>query len=356
MQLRYARCMFLTSVATAKLPYLYSQDEICEWYVKQSAGVLDAAWVRSMFAATEVQGRRFVLPLEEIVKPRDFGERNGLFLEYAPHLLQTTLATALDKAALESSAVQALATVTSSGFLTPSLDSYLINDAHLADATRRLPIVGLGCAAGVSGLAHAVNWATGAGCQNVVLAAIELNSLTYRPQDIDKVNAVGAALFADGAAVVVGRADVACGWKLIGSGSYTLPKSTDLMGWDMDADGYGLILLEDVPEAVAEMAPENLRRFLEQHGLTQNQITDWVIHPGGPKILSALEKTTRLPAAAIQRSRTGLARYGNLSSCSVLYSLSEFIQEPAKHGDHAMCVAFGPGFSMEMVLLRYCAQ
>jgi alkylresorcinol/alkylpyrone synthase len=348
--------MFLTSIATAKLPYVYSQDEICEWYVKQSAGVLDAAWVRSMFEATEVQGRRFVLPLEEIVKARDFGERNGLFLEYAPHILQGTLSAALDKAGLDVADVQALATVTSSGFLTPSLDSYVINDAHLSDHTRRLPIVGLGCAAGVSGLAHAINWATGAGCQNVILAAIELNSLTYRPQDIDKVNAVGAALFADGAAAVVCRADATCGWKLTGSGSYTLSKSTDLMGWNMDANGYGLILLEDVPEAVAEMTPDNLRRFLEQQGLTQTQIKSWVLHPGGPKILSALAKATQLPDAAIQRSRDGLARYGNLSSCSVLYSLAEFIQEPAKHGDHAMCVAFGPGFSMEMVLLRYCAQ
>ena len=355
MQLRYALCMFITSVAVAKLPYLYSQDEICEWYVKQSAGILDASWVRGMFAATEVQGRRFILPLEEIVKPRDFGERNGLFLEHAPHLLQQTVSAALDKASLDGADVEALATVTSSGFLTPSLDSYVMNDTHLADATRRLPLVGLGCAAGVSGLAHAVNWAKGAGCQNVILAAIELNSLTYRPQDIDKVNAVGAALFADGAAAVACRADVNCGWKLMASGSYTLPKSTDLMGWDMDANGYGLILSEDVPEAVAEMAPENLRRFLEQHGLMQNQVKNWVIHPGGPKILSALEESTRLPVVAIQRSRDGLARYGNLSSCSVLYSLADFIQEPAKHGDHAMCVAFGPGFSMEMVLLRYCA-
>jgi alkylresorcinol/alkylpyrone synthase len=345
--------MFLTSVATAKLPHIYSQDEICEWYVKQSAGILDAAWLRSVFAATLVQNRRFVLPLEEIVKPRDFGERNRLFLEHAPHLLQLTVTDALKKSSLEGAAVQALATVTSSGFLTPSLDSYVINEAHLSDSTRRLPMVGLGCAAGVSGLAHAVNWAKGAGCQNVVLAAIELNSLTYRPQDIDKVNAVGAALFADGAATVVCRADVACGWKFVGSSSTTLPKSTDLMGWDMDANGYGLILLEDVPEAVAEMAPDNLRRFLEQHGLTPHQIKNWVLHPGGPKILTALQKTTGLPDAAIQRSRDGLARHGNLSSCSVLYALAEFIQEPAKHGDHAMCVAFGPGFSMEMLLLKY---
>lgn len=347
--------MFIVSAVSAQLPYAYSQDETCEWYVNQVASVLDASWLRAMFAATRVQERRFVVPLDEVVKPRDFGERNGLFQDRAPHLLQVTLMDSLQKAGLTSSDVAAVATATSSGFLTPSLDAHLINAAHLPEGTRRMPLVGLGCAAGVSGLAHAIHWAKGAGCKNVVLAAVELNSLTYRPQDVDKVNAVGAALFADGAATVVCRADVTKGWKFIGSGTYTLPNSTDLMGWDMAADGYGLILSEDVPEAVAEMAPENLRRFLEEYGLTQNQITEWILHPGGPKILSALAATTTLPEAAFTRSLSGLSRYGNMSSCSVLYSLAEFLQEPAKDGHHAVLLAFGPGFSMEMVLLRYYA-
>lgn len=345
--------MFIASATSAQLPYAYSQDEICEWYVTQSSGILKASWLRAMFAATRVQERRFVLPLEEIVKPRDFGERNALFLEHAPCILQPVLTESIQKADLTPSGVEALLAVTSSGFLTPSLDAHLINEANLPETTRRMPLVGLGCAAGVSGLAHAVNWAKGAGCQNVAFAAIELNSLTYRPQDVDKVNAVGAALFADGAAAVVCRSDVKRGWKFIGSGSTTLPKSTDLMGWDMDANGYGLVLSEDVPGAVAEMAPGNLRDFLNQHGLTQNQVTEWVLHPGGPKILAALQQSTQLPDSAIQRSLDGLARYGNLSSCSVLYSLAHFIQEPATHGDTAVLVALGPGFSMELILLKY---
>lgn len=347
--------MFIVSAVTAQLPYAYAQDEICEWYIKQGAGVLGEAWLRTMFAATRVESRRFVMPLDEIVKPRAFGERNGLFLEHAPRLLQLAITDSLQRATLAPSDVKALAAVTSSGFLTPSLDSHLINAARLPETTRRMTVVGLGCAAGVSGLAHAVHWAKGAGCQNVIFAAIELNSLTYRPQDIDKVNAVGAALFADGAAAVVCRSDVTSGWKIVGSGSYILPKSTDLMGWDwdMDAGGYGLILSEDVPEVVAEMAPGNLRRFLKQHGVTQSQIKEWILHPGGPKILSAMAGSTKLPEPAIRRSLDGLARYGNLSSCSVLYSLADFIQEPAVAGDHAVLVAFGPGFSMEMILLRY---
>lgn len=345
--------MFIVSAVSAQLPHAYSQDETCEWYVKQAGPALDASWLRTMFTATRVRERRFVLSLEEVVRPRDFGERNRLFLEHAPRLLRTAIAGSLQKADLEPEDVEALAVATSSGFLTPSLDAYLINAAQLPEGTRRMPLVGLGCAAGVSGLAHAAHWAKGADCQNVVLAAIELNSLTYRPQDVDKVNAVGAALFADGAAAVVCRADVTRGWKFMGSGSFTLPNSTDLMGWDMAADGYGLILSEDVPEAVAELAPENLKRFLHQYGVAQDQINAWILHPGGPKILSALAKTTTLPESAFQRSLSGLSRYGNMSSCSVLYSLAEFLEEPAKAGHYAVLLAFGPGFSMEAVLLKY---
>lgn len=345
--------MFICSVGIAKFPHAYSQEETCEWYVKQTRGKLDEAWLRTMFAATLVRNRRFVLPLDEVVKPRDFGERNGLFLEHAVAMLGTVISEALKNATLSVANVEALAAATSSGFLTPSLDAYLMSEYDLSPMTRRMPLVGLGCAAGVSGLAHAMNWAKGAGCQNVVLAAVELNSLTYRPQDMNKVNAVGAALFADGAAAVVCRSDVKKGWKKIASASYTLPKSADLMGWDMDADGFGLILSEAVPEAVAEMAPKNLNRFLHQNGIVQAQIATWILHPGGPKILSALAETTTLPESAFQRSLDGLSRYGNMSSCSVLYSLAEFIQEPAKGGDYTMLVAFGPGFSMELVLLQY---
>lgn len=345
--------MFLTSISTAKLPHVYSQEETCEWYVQQTRGKLDETWLRSMFAATCVRHRRFVLPLEEVVTPRDFGERNALFLGHAVPTLGVVIHNALKDASLSAAHVEAVVAATSSGFLTPSLDAHLMNECHLAPTARRMPLLGLGCAAGVSGLAHAMNWAKGAGCQNVVFSAIELNSLTYRPQDMDKVNAVGAALFADGAAAVVCRSDVKMGWKKVASASTTLPKSTDLMGWDMDADGFGLILSEDVPEAVAAMASENLERFLQHHGLTQDQITEWILHPGGPKILSALSEATALPESAFKRSLDGLSRYGNMSSCSVLYSLAEFLQEPAEDGNHAMLLAFGPGFSMEMLLLQY---
>lgn len=345
--------MFLTAAATASFPHRYSQDEICTWVEKRTSDARSEEWIRNLFRNTGVEYRAFALPLEEIAKPREFGERNALFTEHAPHLLQPAIAKALQQANLKPTDVDAVVTVTSSGFMTPSLDAHLINICGFPPETLRLPIVGLGCAAGISGLSHAIAWANGRQQHNVVFAAIELNSLTYRPGDAAKVNSIGAALFGDGAAVVVCRGDVHGGWKYAASASYTLPQSTDLMGWDMAADGYGLILSEDVPDAVAEMAPKPLRRFLEENALTQSDLKKWVIHPGGPKILSRLSEATGLTGEPIDRSRRGLAAHGNQSSCSALYSLADLLTEPAHVGDTCCCLAFGPGFSMEMLLLKY---
>lgn len=345
--------MFLTAAATASFPHRYSQDEICSWVEKHAESERGAEWIRSLFQNTGVKYRAFALPTEEIARPRDFGERNALFTEHAPRLLQPAIAKALHQANLAPFDVEALVTVTSSGFMTPSLDAHLLNICGFPAKALRLPLVGLGCAGGVSGLAHAVAWATGHQKRNVVFAAIELNSLTYRPGDATKVNSIGVALFGDGAAAVVCRGDAHVGWKAVASASYTLPQSTDLMGWDMSDDGYGLILSEDVPEAVGEMAPRPLCRFLEENGLTQKEVRKWLIHSGGPKILSQLSESTGIGGEPIDRSRRGLAAHGNLSSCSVLYSLADMLTEPAATGDTCCCLAFGPGFSMEMILLKY---
>lgn len=344
--------MFIASAASAAFPYRYSQDEICEWVVARAAPAQNGEWVRAVFKKAQVEYRAFAIPLDEIARPRDFGERNALFTEHAPRLLQPVIAKALHEAGLAPSHVDALVTVTSSGFMTPSLDAYLINECRFPEDTLRLPVVGLGCAAGVSGLAHAMRWASGAHCTNVVMAAIELNSLTYRPGDVTKVNGVGAALFGDGAAAVVCRSDAGGGWKYVDAASASLSQSTDLMGWDMAADGYGLILSEDVPEAVAEMSPKPLQQFLERNGLRQGDVDRWILHPGGPKILAALSSVTGLEGDPVARSRRGLAQHGNLSSCSVLYALSDTLSEPTLPGQSLCLLSFGPGFSMEMLLLR----
>lgn len=345
--------MFLVSAATATFPHRYSQDEICDWVVGRAVSPKNQAWIREVFKNTRVDYRSFVLPIEEIARPRDFGERNALFAEHAPRLLKSVIDRALQQAGVGANAVGALVTATSSGFLTPSLDAHLLNDCHLPASCLRLPVVGLGCAAGVSVLAHAMRWATGTGREVVVLANIELNSLTYRLNDSTKVNFIGAALFADGASAVVCRSDVRGGWKFVDAASFTLPKSQDLMGWDMAADGYGLILSEDVPEAVAEMAVEPLKRFLESNDLKQEDVGRWIIHPGGPKILAALSETTGLTGEPIERSLRGLAQHGNMSACSIMYALADMLTEPAHAGQTCCLLAFGPGFSMEMLLLKY---
>ncbi|PIR21379.1 MAG: hypothetical protein COV45_01135 [Deltaproteobacteria bacterium CG11_big_fil_rev_8_21_14_0_20_47_16] len=344
--------MFIASVATAIFPYTYAQSEICDWYLKYAPAEIDATWVRGMFTSTQVKQRSFAIPLEEVVASMGFGVRNKRFRELAPKIITPLIHQALQDAGLSTKDVGALAAITSSGFLTPSLDADIINAAGLPTNTRRLPIVGLGCAAGVSGLAHATAWAKGLDVDVLVMVAAEFQSLTYLPSDARKVNVIGAALFADGAAVVVCKRNATKGWQVVSSTTYTKPETTYLMGWDMTAEGFGLILSEDVPSSIAKMAPKPLAEFLSRHDLTQEKVDHWILHPGGPKILEELAKATGLDGP-VNESLRGLAAHGNMSSCSVLVSLAQFITQPAKKDEHTMMVSFGPGFSMEMLLLKY---
>ncbi len=345
--------MFISSVATATFPYQYSQNEICAWYLNHRPEGIEESWVRAIFAGTCVHQRSFVVPLDDVVSPMDFGVRNSRFRELATPVLTPLIHEALKSAGLTSQDVGALATITSSGFLTPSLDSDLIHATGLPAATRRMPIVGLGCAAGVSGLAHAAAWAKGYGVETLVFASAEFQSLTYLPNDNRRVNVIGAGLFADGAAVVVCRRNAKTGWKIVDSATHMLPKSSYLMGWDICAEGFGLVLSEDVPSAIAKMAPAPLTEFLKRSSLTQTQVNHWLLHPGGPKILTELAEATGLHGDPIDAAFKGLAEHGNMSSCSVLYRLHDFLAQPAKSGETTMLVSFGPGFSMEMVLLQY---
>lgn len=347
--------MFLVAAAPGTLPYRYSQDELCTWYTQQARGILDAAWLREVFANTRVQHRNFTLPLSDVATPRDFGARNTLYIQLAPEFLASAVRAVCQKAHGELSQLQALTTITSTGFLTPSIAARLVDYMDLAADTLHLPIIGLGCAGGVSGLAHSINWMRGHNVKVGIATAIELSTLTYQPDVIDKKSAIAAALFGDGVAAVLCRSDVAQGWEYIDSASCLRPRSQYLMGWDMTAQGYGLILSEEVPDVVPQMAPVHLAKFLARHHLTQAEIAHWILHPGGPKILNALSESTGLTGTPIDVSFHGLAQHGNMSSCSVLYSLADFLDRPAAHGDWACMVSFGPGFAMEMLLLRYRA-
>ncbi|HYF74120.1 MAG TPA: 3-oxoacyl-[acyl-carrier-protein] synthase III C-terminal domain-containing protein, partial [Nocardioides sp.] len=220
---------------------------------------------------------------------------------------------------------------------------------------KRMPLVGLGCVAGAAGLARLNDYLAGHPDDVAVLVAVELCSLTVQRDDMSMPNLVASGLFGDGAAAVVGRGGPATDGRVgvVDTRSRLYPDSERTMGFDVTSGGLRIVLDAQVPTVVNHYIRDDVDGFLADHGLTRRDIEWWVCHPGGPKVIEALESALEVPRTAVQLTWDSLARIGNLSSASVLHVLEDTLRErPPRSGSWGMVMAMGPGFCSELVLAR----
>jgi alkylresorcinol/alkylpyrone synthase len=238
---------------------------------------------------------------------------------------------------------------------TPSIDARLINRLGLPPTVKRVPIFGLGCLAGAAGVARAADYLAGHPEEVVVLLSVELCSLTLQREDLSVENLIASGLFGDGAAavVLVGSDRRAVGPRVVDSRSSFYPDSERVMGWDVSERGFKVVLSADVPEMVERYLRRDVDAFLADHGLEIPDIGRWISHPGGPKVLQAMEASLELPDGALEGAWTTLREVGNLSSTSVLLVLEDHLSRPPSDGTWGMMSAMGPGFCSELVLLRW---
>jgi alkylresorcinol/alkylpyrone synthase len=307
-----------------------------------------------------VGGRHLALPIEEYPGLTTFGQSNSAWIRVAEEIGGEALLAALGKCGLEPGHVDALFFVSVTGIATPSIDARLINRLGLRSDLKRIPIFGLGCVAGAAGIARAADYVRGFPDQVAVLLSVELCSLTLQRQDLSIPNLIASGLFGDGAAaaVVVGseRAGslAATGPSVLATRSIFYPHSERVMGWDISESGFQIVLSADVPKVVEEHLRADVDAFLGERGLGRADIASWVCHPGGPKVLEAMEKALEAPEGALELTWRSLREVGNLSSTSVLLVLEATLagrRPPA--GSLGMLLALGPGFCSELVLLRW---
>jgi alkylresorcinol/alkylpyrone synthase len=218
----------------------------------------------------------------------------------------------------------------------------------------RTPLFGVGCAAGAVGLARAADLARARPGTTVALVAVELCSLTHQTEEFSAKNIVGTALFGDGAACLVVRDGEGRGPRVVDHRSHTFPDSTDVMGWRIGERGLELVLSKELPALVEGAVGPLVRSFLARHGLKTADVDHFVVHPGGPKVVDAIERCLDVAGGTLDRTRRFLRAHGNLSSASVLFILQEVLASGvAEAGDRGLVLAFGPGFSAELVLLEW---
>jgi alkylresorcinol/alkylpyrone synthase len=303
-----------------------------------------------------VGGRHLALPLEEYDGLDGFGAANDAWIRVATEVGETAIRDALERAGMDVADLAAIFFVSVTGIATPSIDARLINRMGLRPDLKRVPIFGLGCVAGAAGIARAADYVRAFPAEAAVLLSVELCSLTLQRQDLSIPNLIASGLFGDGAAaaIVVGSERDADGPEIVATRSVFYPDSERVMGWDISQSGFQIVLSADVPKVVEEHLRADVDAFLAERELTRADIASWVCHPGGPKVLEAMEAALEIPREALELTWDSLARVGNLSSSSVLLVLADTMAKrrpPA--GSWGMLLALGPGFCSELVLLRW---
>jgi alkylresorcinol/alkylpyrone synthase len=352
----------IAAVGSALGAHAYPQAQITEAFGAivvpdpERRGVLER-----FHAATGVQTRHLALPLEEYAGLAGFTAANDTFLRVGVELGERAVRDALDLAGLAPDDVDVIMSVTVTGVGAPSLDARLVPRLGLRTDVKRVPVFGLGCVAGAAGIARLHDYLLGHPDDVAVLLSVELCSLTVQKDDASTPNLVASGLFGDGAAavVLVGERRAAgmglAGPQVVATRSRFYPDTERVMGWDIGGSGFRIVLSSSVADVVEAHLGQDVKEFLAAaDGLDLSDVAHWVAHPGGPKVLEAMQRSLGLPDGALDVTWKSLAAIGNLSSGSVLHVLRDTLAlHPPGSGDPAVLLAMGPGFCAELVLLRW---
>jgi alkylresorcinol/alkylpyrone synthase len=347
----------IAAVAAAFPPHYYRQEELLAGFRELWAErFFNLERAERLHRNVLVGGRHLALPMEQYRRLETWGQANDAWLRVAQEIGEEAVRRALAAAGIAGEEVAALFTVTVTGVATPSLDARLMNRLRLPPAVKRVPIFGLGCLAGAAGVARAADYLAGHPRQIAVLLSVELCSLTLQPGDLSIPNLIASGLFGDGAAAVVltGSELPAAGPRVVASRSCFYYDTERVMGWNISEKGFEVVLSAEVPEMVRRHLRGDVDGFLADHGLSRRDIGSWVAHPGGPRVLEAMQEALELPAEALAVTWASLREVGNLSSTSVLLVLGGTLERhrPAP-GTPGVLLAMGPGFCSELVLLEW---
>jgi alkylresorcinol/alkylpyrone synthase len=344
----------LVCVSTAVPPHALEQDDVAERVRAVFSRSEVVQRLMPVFTNTGIRRRHSCVPVEWYYDEHGWPERNEIYLRSAQELLAHAAREALDRAGVAAVDIDTIVVVSTSGIATPSFDARLIETLGFRPTVRRLPIFGLGCVGGAVGLARAAEMARAYPGSTVLLLVVELCALWFRRDDVTKSNVVATALFGDGAAAAVLRSG-ARGPHVRGSGEYTFPSSLDVMGWDVAEDGLRPIFSRDIPELVRTQMRAVVDGYLAGGGLTREHVDVFLSHPGGTKVLDALESAFGVAPGSLADSRSVLRDYGNMSSVTLLFVLERALRSGSLANGawkRALLSAMGPGFTAAFVTLE----
>lgn len=337
-------------------PTRLSQEALWDGYFAEYFGGNRVA--ERIFRATRVDHRHAAVdPLTEDIATWTTGARMRRYLTEAVPLGATAVSAALKDAGLSAGEVGLLAVASCTGYATPGIDIRLAEELGMAPDAQRVFIGHMGCYAALPALGVIGDYVV-ARERPAVLLCVELTSVHLQPSNGDPQQAVVHALFGDAASAVVvepteDRVAEPTPLRLLDIAAVTDTTTSDHMTWDITDHGFRMGLSPRVPEVLARYVGGLVGDMLAKHGLDVADVAHWVVHPGGPRILSTVADSLALPPAAMAPSEKVLADYGNCSSTTVLLVLDEIRRSGAvAPGDHVVGIAFGPGLTLYACLLQ----
>ncbi|MCU1514172.1 MAG: type polyketide synthase [Microbacteriaceae bacterium] len=350
----------IAAVAPALPAFRYTQAEITEVIAPLlTSDRSKQAVLRRLHAGSKVDTRHLVQPIEQYVERRSFTDSNAIFVEKAAELTGQALMDALARAGLKPTDIDYIMFTTVTGISAMSIEGLLVSRLGMRPDVKRVPMYGLGCVAGASGIARVNDYLAGHPHDVAVLISVELCSLTFQPDDDSTANMVATGLFGDGAAAVVMVGDERAkrmpvtGPDVVATRSQLYPDTEDVIGFLATTTGFRILLTPRVAEIIEANFDTDVLSFLDSNDLDPSGVDSWVAHPGGPRVLEAFETSLGLGDGALDRSWKSLAAVGNLSSASVLHILADQLEVPQGAGDTTLLFALGPGVSAEFVLMRW---
>jgi alkylresorcinol/alkylpyrone synthase len=352
----------ILSVETEIPPVKITQKEAAE-FAKQlfSKKFKDIGRLLSVFENGEIDSRYFVKDIDWFSEEHTFQEKNDEFIHHAVKLGSKVVKKSLSRHQLTLEDIDAIITISTSGIATPSLEARIINHLPFSSHVKRIPIWGLGCAGGASGLARAYEYCLAFPKANVLVLSIELCSLTFQHGDRSKSNLIGTSLFADGVACAVICGDESSVLQdishplptIFATQSTLLRDSLDVMGWEVKNNGLYVVFSKDIPTLVKNWLRPNVEGFINDNDIRLEDIKHFVAHPGGRKVIEAYQEALGMDESMTSESMKVLKEYGNMSSVTILYVMKEFMNKRCERGDIGLGTALGPGFSSELLLMRW---
>lgn len=348
---------YVHSIATAVPSNVITEETVRghadAWLGKDSPmkdGVID------LMHGMRVDRRHFAFSPEELLANKGLGWMNREFGTRVVALSEDACRRAIAAAGLEPKDIDMVLSTSCTGFMIPALDAHLVNRIGLRRDVVRMPFTELGCAGGAAAMGRAAEWLQGRPDANVLVLAAELTSATFQLRDLSKANIVASLLFGDGVAAMVmsGRRPERGGPFVMDAASTVFPDSLDMMGFDLRESGFHLVLSPRIPGVVRREVRPFVDTMLARTGYTRGDLSWFVLHPGGRKVLESLEETLEVTRQAVKPSWEVLRQYGNLSSATVLFILDELMRtQPPEHGALGLLTAFGPAFGAEASLLGW---